>query len=89
MPVTILTRFMQWSSAVIVMGITSYFMHNWPKGQHTIYQEVIVCIARIDNAFCMILVSNMAAVDNIGCSISARLRVSLCAKSAQQIRYPD
>ena len=48
MPVTILTRFMQWSSAVIVMGITSYFMHNWPKGQHTIYQEVIVCIARIE-----------------------------------------
>ncbi|KAJ5982231.1 hypothetical protein N7451_012331 [Penicillium sp. IBT 35674x] len=40
-PLTILTRFMQWSSAVIVMGITSYFMHNWPKGEHTIYQEVI------------------------------------------------
>jgi hypothetical protein len=51
MPITILTRFMQWSSAVIVMGITSYFMHNWPKGQHTIYQEVIVCIARIERGF--------------------------------------
>ncbi|KAJ5195533.1 uncharacterized protein N7498_008971 [Penicillium cinerascens] len=34
---------MQWLSAVIVMGITSYFVHNWPKGEHTIYQEVIVC----------------------------------------------
>lgn len=45
MPITILTRFMQWSSAVIVMGITSYFMHNWPKGQHTIYQEVISTIS--------------------------------------------
>ncbi|KAJ5982147.1 hypothetical protein N7451_012247 [Penicillium sp. IBT 35674x] len=40
-PLNILTRFMQWSSAVIVMGITSYFMNNWPKGEHTIYQEVI------------------------------------------------
>jgi len=43
MPITIVTRFMQWSSAVIVMGITSYFIHNWPKGEHIIYQEVIVC----------------------------------------------
>ncbi|KAF7183706.1 hypothetical protein CNMCM7691_004056 [Aspergillus felis] len=40
-PIILLVRFMQWSSAVIVMGITSYFMHNWPKGEHTIYQEVI------------------------------------------------
>lgn len=34
---------MQWSSAVIVMGITSFFIHNYPKGEHIIYQEVIVC----------------------------------------------
>lgn len=42
-PLTVLTRFMQWSSAVIVMGITSFFIHNYPKGEHIIYQEVIVC----------------------------------------------
>lgn len=41
-PLTFLTRFMQWSSAAIVVGITSYFIHNYPKGQHIIYQEVIV-----------------------------------------------
>ncbi|KAJ5982412.1 hypothetical protein N7451_012512 [Penicillium sp. IBT 35674x] len=41
-PLTILTHFMQWSSAVIVMGTTSYFMHSWPKGEHTIYEEVTV-----------------------------------------------
>ncbi|EAW13697.1 MARVEL domain-containing protein [Aspergillus clavatus NRRL 1] len=40
-PVALFLRFMQWSSAVIVMGITSYFIHKWPKGQHTIYWEVI------------------------------------------------
>jgi hypothetical protein len=42
-PVSLLVRFMQWSSAVIVMGITSYFINKWPHGQHTIYWEVIVC----------------------------------------------
>ncbi|KAF4211425.1 hypothetical protein CNMCM5878_002635 [Aspergillus fumigatiaffinis] len=40
-PVSLLVRFMQWSSAVIVMGITSYFINKWPHGQHTIYWEVI------------------------------------------------
>ncbi|RHZ67124.1 MARVEL domain-containing protein [Aspergillus thermomutatus] len=44
-PIVLLTRFMQWSSAVIVMGITSYFIHNWPKGEHTIYWEVISTIS--------------------------------------------
>ncbi|RHZ47212.1 hypothetical protein CDV55_100782 [Aspergillus turcosus] len=44
-PLSLLVRFMQWSSAVIVMGITSYFIHNWPKGQHTIYWEVISTIS--------------------------------------------
>jgi hypothetical protein len=40
-PLQLITRVMQWSSAVIVMGITSYFIHLGPRGQHLIYQEVI------------------------------------------------
>jgi len=33
-----------WMSAVIVMGITSYFINKYGNsGEHIIYQEVIVC----------------------------------------------
>jgi hypothetical protein len=42
-PLQLVTRTLQWSSAVIVMGLTSYFIKQGPKGQHLIYQEVIVC----------------------------------------------
>jgi len=35
------TRFMQWSSAVIVMGITSYFIQKNLRGEHSKYTEVI------------------------------------------------
>lgn len=42
-PLQLATRAMQWSSAVIVMGLTSFFISRGPRGQHTIYQEVIVC----------------------------------------------
>lgn len=41
-PLQLITRVLQWCSAVIVMGITSYFIHRGPRGQHIIYQEVIV-----------------------------------------------
>ncbi|KAL1851458.1 hypothetical protein Plec18170_006273 [Paecilomyces lecythidis] len=41
-PLLLLTRVLQWSSAVIVMGITSYFINIGPRGEHIIYQEVIV-----------------------------------------------
>lgn len=41
-PLQLATRAMQWSSAVIVMGLTSFFINRGPHGQHTIYQEVIV-----------------------------------------------
>lgn len=41
-PLQLLTRFMQWSSAVIVMGIVSYLINKGPRGQHLIFQEVIV-----------------------------------------------
>lgn len=41
-PLQLVTRTLQWSSAVIVMGLTSYFIKQGPKGQHIIYQEVIV-----------------------------------------------
>ncbi|KAJ9292653.1 hypothetical protein DTO271G3_8546 [Paecilomyces variotii] len=40
-PLLLVTRFLQWSSAVIVMGITSYFINIGPRGEHIIYQEVI------------------------------------------------
>jgi len=38
-------RFLQWASAVIVMGITSYLIHKFPKGQHIIYEEVIAVLS--------------------------------------------
>lgn len=41
-PLQIVLRIMQWCSAVIVMGLTSYFVHKGPHGQHILYQEVIV-----------------------------------------------
>ncbi|RLL95152.1 hypothetical protein CFD26_103043 [Aspergillus turcosus] len=44
-PLQLITRVLQWSSAVIVMGITSYFIHVGPRGQHLIYQEVIACLS--------------------------------------------
>ena len=42
-PLQLVTRTLQWCSAVIVMGLTSYFISHGPKGEHIIYQEVIVC----------------------------------------------
>jgi len=49
-------RFMQWASAVIVMGIASSYIHKYsPEGEHIIYAEVIVSLpfltqpASIDN----------------------------------------
>lgn len=41
-PLTLAVRFLQWSSAVIVMGITSDFINNYAAGEHIIYTEVIV-----------------------------------------------
>lgn len=42
-PLQLVTRTLQWISAVIVMGLTSYFIHHGPHNQNMIYQEVIVC----------------------------------------------
>ena len=44
-PGLMVVRFLQWSSAVIVMGITSYFIKKFPTGQHVIYEEVIVSLS--------------------------------------------
>ncbi|KAI9926137.1 hypothetical protein ASPWEDRAFT_622364 [Aspergillus wentii DTO 134E9] len=44
-PLQLVTRAMQWISAVIVMGITSYFISKGPRGQHIIYQEVIAVMS--------------------------------------------
>jgi hypothetical protein len=42
-PVLFFFRFMQWASAVIVMGIASSYIHKYsPEGEHIIYAEVIV-----------------------------------------------
>ncbi|KKK18107.1 hypothetical protein P175DRAFT_0282277 [Aspergillus ochraceoroseus IBT 24754] len=41
----LVTRALQWSSAVIVMGLTSYFIHRGPRGQHITYQEIIAVIS--------------------------------------------
>ncbi|KAJ5101286.1 hypothetical protein NUU61_003508 [Penicillium alfredii] len=44
-PLQLLTRVMQWTSAVIVMGLTSFFISRGPHGQHIIYQEVIAVLS--------------------------------------------
>ncbi|KAK4871090.1 hypothetical protein LT330_000327 [Penicillium expansum] len=44
-PLQLATRAMQWGSAVIVMGLTSFFINRGPRGQHTIYQEVIAVLS--------------------------------------------
>jgi len=37
------TRFLQWASAVIVMGIASYYIAKYTRNEHIIYYEVIAC----------------------------------------------
>jgi hypothetical protein len=45
-PVLFFFRFMQWASAVIVMGIASSYIHKYnPEGEHIIYAEVIATTA--------------------------------------------
>ncbi|KAL4864324.1 hypothetical protein BDV12DRAFT_14747 [Aspergillus spectabilis] len=44
-PILLVIRALQWASAVIVMGITSFFISKGPRGQHIIYQEVIAVIS--------------------------------------------
>jgi hypothetical protein len=44
-PVLLATRALQWSSAVIAMGIFSYFVHQNSHGTHLIYNEVISVIS--------------------------------------------
>lgn len=44
-PLQLLNRVLQWASAVIVLGITSYFINKGPRGQHIIFQEVIAAIS--------------------------------------------
>lgn len=41
-PLQLITRVMQWASAVIVVGLTSWLINRGPKGEHIIYQVVIV-----------------------------------------------
>ncbi|EEH39118.2 hypothetical protein PAAG_01580 [Paracoccidioides lutzii Pb01] len=38
-------RVIQWTSAVIVMGIVSYFLRRFPRGLHTKYEEVIAVLS--------------------------------------------
>ncbi|KAJ5087191.1 hypothetical protein N7456_010807 [Penicillium angulare] len=44
-PLQLVTRTLQWSSAVIVMGLSSYFIMKGPHGQHILYQDVIAVLS--------------------------------------------
>jgi len=46
-PVLLVTRVLQWVSAVIVLGLVSYFIDKGPKphGVHLIYEEVIAALS--------------------------------------------
>ncbi|KAJ5910640.1 hypothetical protein N7504_005283 [Penicillium tannophilum] len=44
-PLQLALRAMQWCSAVIVLGLTSWFISQGPRGQHIIYQEVIAAFS--------------------------------------------
>lgn len=50
-PLLLVTRFMQWSSAVIVLGITSYYVHEFPHGAHLTYWLSIVSSYAFANLF--------------------------------------
>jgi hypothetical protein len=41
-PLQLGTRVLQWTSAVIVMGLTSYFISHGTRYNHILFQEVIV-----------------------------------------------
>jgi len=43
--VLLVNRIMQWCSAVIVMGLTSYFIHRGLRGEHSKYTEVIATMS--------------------------------------------
>ena len=38
-----IVNFIKWASACIVMGVASYFIHDFSRNEHTTYQEVIAC----------------------------------------------
>lgn len=38
----LVARSIQWVSAAVVMGISSFFISKTPRHQHVVYQEVIV-----------------------------------------------
>ncbi|KAJ5633406.1 hypothetical protein N7490_009745 [Penicillium lividum] len=44
-PLQLILRTLQWCSAVIVLGLTSWFINKGPRGQHIIYQEVIAAFS--------------------------------------------
>lgn len=44
-PILLVTRSMQWISAVITMGIYSYFVHKHHGGTHVIFNEVIAVLS--------------------------------------------
>ncbi|CAI7601958.1 unnamed protein product [Penicillium bialowiezense] len=44
-PLQLGSRAMQWTSSVIVMGLTAHFIEHGPRGQHILYQEVIAVLS--------------------------------------------
>ena len=93
-PLQLVARALQWSSAVIVMGLTSYFIKVGPKGQHLIYQEVIVRTFPLLLGFEMPprkkSKSNTTALGRpFRCLLPARLHLALLAHCAEQVRPDD
>lgn len=94
-PLQLVIRTLQWSSAVIVMGLTSYFIARGPKGQHIIYQEVIVR-APAPSSDLKYAYSKQESKSNTTVPgrylrrlLPARLHLALHAQCAEQVRPDD
>lgn len=87
-PLQLVTRALQWSSAVIAMGLTSYFIAKGPHGQHIIYQEVIVCLG-----ICCLPQNLQILIVSLGCLVCSFLPpgiyLPIPSNCSEQICSPD
>lgn len=65
-------RVLQWLSAAIVMGISSYFISVGPRHQHALYWEILVSFDRVNLPLKYSEIDS--AVGDIRCYILLRLR---------------
>lgn len=84
-PLQLITRTLQWASAVIVMGLTSFFISRGPHGQHILYQEVIV---RCPTPSSMSGTNNPTQGRALRRLLPARIRFALPSNGPRQIRPP-